>query len=205
MSEVNISRTVITWLEADGWTVFPEVQLHAYGRRADIVAVRDRVVWIIECKLSLTLALICQAHDWIGYANFVSVAFPSRRQKRNGSLADILEKIGIGAIPVNGDSAFEWIESPFLRRPYDIRPFLCEQHRAMGVAGSQSEFYTPFRNTMRQASEYVRAHPGCTIKEVATAIKHHYRAPATAMACLRKWNIPGGEDKLVALGKGDEK
>ena len=43
-SEEALAEVVVSYLEEQGYDVYPEVQLHAYECRADIVGVRDKIV-----------------------------------------------------------------------------------------------------------------------------------------------------------------
>ncbi len=48
-TESALAEVVTTWLRADGWATFHEIE--CWGGRADIVAVRHGLVWLIETKL----------------------------------------------------------------------------------------------------------------------------------------------------------
>jgi hypothetical protein len=73
--ETDIARPVVAWLQAQGWTVYQEVQHQ--GCVADIVAVRGPLLWVIECKAQLGLAVLGQALGWQGHAHAISVAVMS--------------------------------------------------------------------------------------------------------------------------------
>jgi len=63
-------------------------------------------VWIIECKTSLSLSLICQAIEWKRYSHFVSVAAPVNKNlfsKSRRGAEKILKQYGIGMIDVRMD------------------------------------------------------------------------------------------------------
>jgi len=59
-SEAALAEVVVAWLRADGWRTFHEVELPR-GGRADIVAARSGLVWIIETKLQAGLEVLDQA------------------------------------------------------------------------------------------------------------------------------------------------
>jgi hypothetical protein len=70
MRESEIGASVMAWLENMGWDCYPEAQFESYGNRADIAAVRDGLLWVVECKTTACLALIEQAVEWIGYTHY---------------------------------------------------------------------------------------------------------------------------------------
>jgi hypothetical protein len=96
-----------------------------------------------------------------------------------------------------------------------LRRWLCEEQKTYLAAGSPcGGGWTPFKDTCRNLLDFVRAHPGCTIKEAiggrpavlvegdivhcnpaAPGIRHHYRTEATAISSLRTWiregKVPG--------------
>ena len=77
--ETILAELVVNWLESQKWDVYQEVQIETYGKIADIVAVLGNLVWIIECKKSLSLSVMEQAYRWRRYANFTSVAVQRRK------------------------------------------------------------------------------------------------------------------------------
>ena len=72
VKETEIAAAVVRWLVDMEWTVYQEVSLG--GRVIDLVATRGPLVWAIECKVSLGLAVLEQAYGLLGYAHYVSVA-----------------------------------------------------------------------------------------------------------------------------------
>src|SRR5579883_3224071 len=84
-TETELAAVATDWLRTQGWTVYEEVCCR--GRAADIVAVRGRLVWVIEAKKSLTFALLDQARAWKPFAHYVSVAVPAARESSGRDLA----------------------------------------------------------------------------------------------------------------------
>jgi hypothetical protein len=56
-TEAELAEAVVAWLCDMGWTVYKEVLIQKSGKIADIVAVKDSEVWIVESKY-LTLKKI---------------------------------------------------------------------------------------------------------------------------------------------------
>jgi hypothetical protein len=98
LKEIDLAAKVIDWLQSQWWEVYQEVQPHHCGRTADIVAINGPLVWVIETKTSLSLALLEQALRWRGYANYISIATPSPRRYSKGEDAVRLfvKHLGIG-------------------------------------------------------------------------------------------------------------
>lgn len=215
-TEAGLGRGVSEWLSAWGWDVFPEV---VYGPgRADIVATQGRLIWVIETKLTLSLALIEQAWKWTGRAHFVSVAVPLGPKYRGRHVAERFCKLhGIGIIEAgvleNVDPDFpETIRGPRLlyhisrswkqlppkldrKASTRIREALTDKQKKFIPGNADCSFYTPFRDTCEQLRETVLESPGLTVKAAVDKIRHHYRSDTTARSCLMKWvdweKVPG--------------
>jgi len=200
LREEDLARKVVSWLNENGWTVYQEVSIEAYGGVADIVAVMDRdlnghtvpLVWIIECKGSHSLRVISQANHWIGIANFVSVATPIRSGSREWRiLSEIHHWKGIGLLKVGSyELVDECIAPRFYRRSKsrDMLRFLTEEHKSFALAGnSNGRRFTPFQATKMRLLEIVRDKPGISLKEALMTIPHHYSSNKSAMCAISNW------------------
>lgn len=191
-AETDIGQSVMEWLRADGWSVYPEFRPRMRDvKTADIVAIRDRIVWIIECKTSINLAVIGQSLGWVKYAHYVSVAGP----RASAVARKILKDYGIGLLSVEP----LYYRSEVLKTMVTLKPRLNRFAKTHIIRESVHPLHegwdavpgqvsggtlTPFRITAQLAIAYVMAHPGCTVKEVVDNIKHHYRCDSTARSCL---------------------
>ena len=200
--EVELARLVRAWLIGQWWDVYQEVRAEYGGPRADLVAVRGPLVWIIETKVRLGLPVVEQAMAWCGLAHYVSVAAPGRC---GPGLTRLMQGEGIGwIIPSPSDRCcVERIAPRLFRRAaaHIIRRQLCDAQRTYARAGNAiSAYWSPWRETCRQTLEFIRAHPGCTLKDVVDGIRHHYSASATARTSLAKYLrqgiIPGVTGRL---------
>lgn len=191
-TESELAAVIVEWLAAQGWEVHQEVQCGYAGARADVVAKRERLTWVVETKLSLSLALLEQAEKWTGRANFVSIAVPYSIHRKDGAfLRKILDMTGVGMFAVRPGEKAEYLNQSvpprFNRRLINHR--LLETlavHKNYVEAGTpDGGYWTPFRDTCRALAKFVREHPGCTMKQAVDGIEHHYRRQSTAVSCLR--------------------
>jgi hypothetical protein len=198
-SEAELAAAVIQH-HLEGWDVYQEVQLCVGGPIADIVAVKGRILWVIETKLSMSMQLLEQAYKWKQYANYVSIATPHRV---NGSVPLFaqhwLQQNGIGWVDVRKfghGTPYEcqtYIGPKLFRRPIShLRDRLVEQHKTFAKAGSAgSGHWTPFKQTCREIEEKVAKNPGLTIKEIFKGETFHYRKESTARSCMLPWMTNG--------------
>ncbi len=192
MSEADLAATVVKWLTEQHWDVYQEVTFGG-ASRADIVAVRNGYLWIIETKMSLTLTVLGQANGW--RSHFRSVAVPrSLKGDAGRCLAyDVArDYLKVGVIEVDGVSGTrELINAPVMREYHrfakkminKLRP----EHKTYLAAGSNGGgYFTPYRETMDHVKRFILAHPGCTINEIMADVgRGHYSRPATAKSCIR--------------------
>jgi len=204
-TEADLAREVVQWLQDLKWEVYQEVQPFGYGNPiADIVAVQNNLIWIVECKRTLSIDLMGQAYNWQRRAHYISVATPSRRYKRKRSGIDfaqvILRQFGIGLLYVHPltkwerEGNFRGVEEeikPRLNRKAfasNIRNGLVEEQKTYAIAGNATgRHWSPFRATCKRIIQKVQEEPGITLKSLLEQIDTHYSSTATAKACIPKW------------------
>jgi len=154
MKETELAEKVVDWLKSQHWEVYQEVQPHAFDRTADIVAVTGNLLWIIEVKKSLSLALLEQALRWRGYANYISIATPNPKRHTKGEDAArlFLKHFGIGRLSIrrrSGDNVDQMIAPHLCRnRLGTLMDCLTEHHKTYAQAGNaDGRRWTQFRNT----------------------------------------------------------
>lgn len=195
-SENQLARILIEWLDRDGWEVFEEVAPWGNGgRRADVVARRGGVIWVIECKKQFNLELLEQATGWIHYAHFVSLAV-----WHPNSLTQIIEtvcrKFGVGLLLVKPPEIDFQTPYPVIERGHGVfrrradikilKSMLIDETRAAGFAGSPARsFETPFKRTRRNLLAAARRAPGITLEEALRSGEngdalHHYKSDRKA-------------------------
>ena len=137
--ETDVAASVVRWLEEFDWKVYQEVSLGSSARTVDIVAVRGPLVWAIECKVSLGLAVLEQAHSLLGLANYVSVAVQSRRRGETGRFATkAMKDMGIGMFFVRrkyvggSGEGFHWVAER------DLEPRLCRRVGPIVSSGARN-------------------------------------------------------------------
>lgn len=188
-AEAAIAKHVIEHLEAELWDVYQEVQIGPLGGIADIVAVRDGVSHIIEVKTSFSLALLQQAMDWRGYANYISVACETSDKRTECLKEEICRWSGIGYYRIFRGEFWNIVPPRLWRKVRcNIKDAVRPEHKVWAPAGNnKGQRYTEFARTCRNLLEIVRANPNCTFKQAMAGMKHHYASDATASTALRHW------------------
>lgn len=198
-SESDLAKRVIEWLESQHWEIFQEVQIETGGRCVDILARQGRIIWAIEVKKSLSIAVIEQACNWTRYAHFSSVAVPNAGYSRVRSFAyKIMTQNGIGVIEDCWDGVKQHLQ-PRLNRHACTDYFtkgLLEVHKTFASAGnSNSVRYTPFKGTAIALCKIAKEFPGISLRDAIKKIEHHYSKDSTAFSCLSRW-IKEGKIKV---------
>jgi len=193
LTEVQLAKPIIAYLEERGWDVYQEVLI--YGKVADIVATFGKLTWIVEVKTSLSLKLLEQVYNWRGKANFISIAIPLNSYPGGDCFVkDILvkNKIGMLAVDKYQENVFEYIHPQLNRGVINIHKFIKPEHKTWAEAGSQHGYYTPFQRTKQNIEYEIKKHPnGILFKDFIKLTEHHYSSETTARSCLQKW-IEGG-------------
>ena len=195
--ETELAKVIIQYLRKMGWEVYQEVQISSFGNIADIIATQNNLVWVLECKLSLSLTLMAQAKEWLPYAHYVSIVTPSKRGSKGACIAkDILKHYGIGHYEIqpvgwNKELSIYQRVSPKLNRKAMvnyIKKYLTEKQKTWAEAGNSKGLrYTPFQDTKDQIIRFVKKNPGITIKELINGINHHYSSDGTARSSILQW------------------
>lgn len=194
ISEIELAERVVNWLKEQGWEIYQEVAFMS-SKIADIVAIKDNQSWVIECKTSFGLKVLEQAFDWKVFANYVSVAVPYRSIYKSKIANIILNDLKIGAllISVKGWDESRRVEEYLKPIFYDcgkinIIKYLHNEQKTWAQAGSKSgNRYTKFKGTVNQIYEYLKLHPGSTLKEIIKNIHHHYSKDSTAQSAISAW------------------
>lgn len=207
MNERDVAIPVMEWLKADGWDCYPEANVHYFNERADIAAVRNGKLWIVEAKTSLSLQLLDQAYKWTYKAHFVSVAIPWRRRDIPMIASQFLKTNKIGLITVYKHSVEAHIGPGVNRSAHAyakrvISGLHPDMKRYVPGTPATEGYSTPFRRTINEAVRFIYKHPGCSIKDVMNGINHHYLSDATARSCVPKWLRELESDRIRAEVKG---
>jgi len=193
MTEEDLAARVVEWLESQHWTVYQEVM--AGLGVCDIVAVREPAVWCVECKTSLGLPVICQAHDWMRWANYSSVAVPTSKKPRHPFVSRLLEDCGIGCVEVGrswlGQKEIrETVRPKFQRRVCShLRSKLHPEQKTgeFAPAGtSKGGYFTPFAKTKRAVQNLVKKRGEMRLKTLVDELDHHYASDSSAKQSLAK-------------------
>ena len=201
MKETELGELVIEWLQRErpGWEIFQEIQPRGYGSIADIVCINKAdLVWIIELKTTLNLAVIRQAYSW--HVDYRSIAVISAKRQasideRNWWYRFMKLKMDIGAIEVTSTgNVREKQEPPLSSLSHDVTTKkiidMCRSGKTdgFGVAGGQDGgHWTPYKESMKSVQEFVQNNPGCQAMDIVSALgKLHYANDHSARTNLAK-------------------
>lgn len=202
-----MARPVVGWLRERGFEVFEEVFVPKSRGTADIVATHGPVTLVVEVKSTMSLVVLGQARNWEGRAHMIYIAVPWHKR---GSAADgaawICGLAGVGLLYVSKAGKVKQVVSPTFVRKADcsrvrsaLRP---EQADGRVPAGSRNlGVWTPWRETVRNLTDFVRANPGATLDQALSKIKYHYTSLAGARRALSA-QITKGIIKEVRLEGG---
>lgn len=198
-TEEQLAAAVVQWLRSEQWEVYQEVQICFGGAIADIVAVREPVVWVIETKRTLSLDAIQQAEDWHGHAHLASVAVPKPQSRRLAGQR-VCRLVGVGLLYVIaptdwcGSHCTEEQRSRFHRKAkaYRLRSALSDRHKDFAPAGnSRGRRWSPWRETCDRLARVVADSPGIILKDAVASIQTHYYSDASARSSLSRWMREG--------------
>lgn len=166
MKEADLFEPIKNLLLDSDMEVYTEVPCSR--GRADIVAVRNKLVTTVEMKTSLSLQVIEQAHNHIYEAHYTYIAIPMpKRGYRSHYVQRILEMDGIGLMHVNtnhDDKRFNYASVVFpaklhrkLRHSISIKHlelYRYENNIAGGTAGGG--YNTPYKDMMNSVKRFLR-------------------------------------------------
>lgn len=199
-TEVELTSAVANWLITQGWAVYLEVQCSVKLGRADIVAIKNGEVWIIESKMGMSLELLDQAIDWQDSGHFVSMAIPEpcrkRKSHRHGAaVKSLCTTHGIGLIYVNKSVAGcrVWQKTlPKLQTHIgaiaDIIRDVCHNGLALQTKHNQTwqVEWSPYKRTMQTIKDYLIKNGSTPLVDVIKDCKHHYKTNAGAVQTLKR-------------------
>ncbi len=217
--ESDIGRAVAEWLESRGHEVFHEVRPFPDGHRADLVAIKNERITVVECKTSFSLAVIRQAWAWRReYVHRVYVATLDTICKNQHFAGDMCNRLGIGWLVADIDlwsdraaSVREvvrpdtirfdarWHTAPqmldVIRHFRDAMRNALNEDQKNGVPGGSAGggYSTPFSRTARCVAAIVARHGGIKMTELIRDpnFTHHYKDDRIARGCITKWALRG--------------
>lgn len=195
-TEKELASKVVEWLSIQHWDVYQEVQFRRGGSIADIVAVRNNYIWIIECKKSFSLDVMEQASNWRSHFRSAAVqaliSSSSTNRDRRYKLAK--EYFKIGTLVVSNLNVIERVPSPLMREYHRFAKTMMKnlhiEQKSGEYASAGSDvggYFTPYKNTMGIIKNYIGNNPGCTLKEIINCVgnKSHYYSISSAKGCIR--------------------
>ncbi|WP_238557983.1 hypothetical protein [Paenibacillus shenyangensis] len=197
--------------------MYPEIELSSGGPRADIVAIQNEQLLIVEMKTSFGLAVMDQAYHWAagGYAHQTYIAIPRRSHWEVPIIAQrALCSSGIGVLQVElQDNPYRSVEAYRMFEENRVRThmnaeILGEAQQAQHIiniltphhlngpdaGGKAGGHISAHRLTMIRAQEYMEAAGDwVTPKQIVENIETHYFAQDKA-ASLKQALLQWGTD-----------
>lgn len=208
-TEAELALCVENYLKSQGWQVFKEVKPNSLSSIADIVAVKDKKIWIIETKLQYGTKVLDQAYKWKNYAHYVSIAVPTSKHV-SFVLDHFLNHFGLGKIfvypPTSTTKGIVSIkkEATFKKDVVDLaiwNSLHIEQKDS--IAGSKGGGYvTPYKLTIAEVKQFLKFNPKSSIDQIVSKIKHHYTSNSIAANNLSKMLVEVETDFIVENDKG---
>lgn len=204
-SEADLAEVIVRYLTHFGWDVYQEVELHG---TADIVAINDRVTWVIETKRTFGLHVLAQARQWTRAANRVSIGVPVVRRSDARNLGEsVARNLGIGVLQVSGPDIDQVCEvvRPTLRRfkAKRLRAALCPEQKTFAKAGNaERKRWTPFKQTCDRLRREVARAGSLPLKDLIAQVDHHYASAMSARGSLKKLIEDGVVDGLELQREG---
>jgi len=184
--ETEIASKIIAWLTDQYWEIYQEVQFDSRNQVADIVAVRNGIMWIIETKTHYGLDVLTQAAAWP--VHYRSIGIPRSKHRSNFRVARDYFRVGI--LEVKSDGVEELARPPiFVKNQGIVKRYLdqlTDLHKTYSRAGSQSGHHlTPYRQTMLDVQNFISNNPGCTVRDIYGQLgKKHYSSARSFMGSL---------------------
>jgi hypothetical protein len=177
LKETDLGKPIIDYLESLHWDVYQEVPCGSGV--ADIVAVLDEKMWVVELKKSLSLQLLDQAIYRCVRVHYVSIGIPSRNlDAKNYAVKTILDHYGIGVFMVGASGRLSEERKPRLNEDrllsYDLEKTFKALHPKMkqNKAGSlPGNNWTPWKEWKKNVERVVTENPGITPKEMVEKLK----------------------------------
>lgn len=205
MTEAEMAKRVVCYLEDEGYAVYEEVQLADWGGpRADIVATKNDRITVIEAKQHLSFELIAQAKRWQKMAHKVLIAVPHARRSAGRDCAlSILAMLGIGMLEVTslwplederGLRSVRQVVEPMFKPSCspELAAALRPEHQTHAKAGTNSGgFVTRFSITCASVRTFLVDNPGATLRQALLNVDHHYASANSGVAAITKWAANG--------------
>jgi hypothetical protein len=196
-TEADLAACVVSWLEDQGAEVWQEVQDPRGGPGgpiADIVAARDDTSLVVECKLTMCLEVLAQAHRWRPMADRVCIAIPRGRKSYTRQFGSVVaQQMGIGVLLVDGGGTVLGSLPRARRREHHpfgyVLDWVTPEHKTRKAAGTKGGGYvTPFRLWADAIESAARVFPGITAGDALDLddVPSHYANANVALQQMTK-------------------
>lgn len=203
ISEATLASQLLEYLKNDGWDCYPEALLHYGNGRADIAALKEGKLWILEVKNTLSLRLLEQAIEWAvtKAVNRVSVVTPIK--KITPLVDDICKWKSIGIMTIHSYSGIKnrivapdltYNDSKLNKNIESLHPDMKNYQ-----PGTSNGYSTPYNRTMKVVKEFILQNPGSTLSNVVAGIQHHYSSKASAKSGILSGILRGDIEGIRAI------
>ncbi len=184
--ETDLAQYATKWLNDNGWNdIYKEVLSKHSNRRADIVAIKNKVSCVVELKRVASFELLEQCAKWKLYSNIVYCFIPAKTTgwhvsiHRNGFEA-LASLWGIGIVTVDKYENIREVLSPKYNRlhrnfkEYCIANCCLEEHKNSLEAGSSGGGYvTPYKLSIECIRHHIELNDGqMSVDEMMKNIGH---------------------------------
>ncbi len=225
-SEAELAKFLIDALILEGWDCYPEVALGKLlgqnlkdnaGSRlifgepiADVVAIKDGLVMIVECKKSFSLEVIEQALEWSKISPLYAIAIPfAAFNNRSVVKTHLREYYGLGIFGISATHA-QWRFKPKLKKENlkycdEIKSILKPTMMLSTAGAAHTWRSTPYQDTMFEIRCYLAMHGPTRLKDLYDFLEgkengkcvHHYSSRASMVSSIGKSIYGGVEPDFV--------
>lgn len=189
MKEEDLAIKIIEYLENKGFESYKEVSLKGRGGniRSDCYFVKDDLTISVETKCSMTIKVLEQSYNWRNYASQVYVCVPApkfKARKSRNFILEVCKKMNIGVFYLQNGEIVEKF-TPTINTKYKL-PKLYEEQKYSRAGNSDSEFYTSFKNTVKNINNFMSDKESYKFSDMIKEIEHHYRTDNSAKSSVKK-------------------
>ena len=200
LKESDMFLPIKQFFEEEGYSVYAEVP--CWGKTADIVAVKGKLVVVVETKLTMNIKLLEQVFNWQHKAHYVYAAVPQKAELTVWT-RELLRNAGIGIICLDIDTTsdefycsrvYKYVPARLYRKigvklPGELRPMRWDQHilpeHSQNISGVRqadirvSRYKLMMKHVKRILS--LKKEKGISIDELTEALDIHYANPKTGL------------------------
>jgi len=188
MTEVELAQHFVNYLS--DYDLYFEVDYHGC---VDIVAIHNRISIAVEVKTAFSFKVLEQALNNQRWFNYSYAAVPTFNDW--GLQRRLCQDYGIGLLLYSQHYGVEERIAPRLQRRSNKQLLLrlhdWNKRSLPGAPSGVGQKISAFQVTRQNLYNYVKHHPGCTIKQAMSGIAHHYSTDKIAATNIYSWLYQG--------------